>query len=96
MKRTRRFIAGAVCPKCRELDRIVLEAVDGEGAFRDGQRDVEQVQRRCVSCGFTELMVSQEPADGVVLPRARFERNKELAGAPPTKPQVVRLIDPKA
>ena len=36
----RRFIAGAVCPECGAMDRIVVEA-DGD-------------QRLCVSCGFTE------------------------------------------
>ncbi|MEQ8858231.1 MAG: YheV family putative metal-binding protein [Pseudomonadales bacterium] len=43
---TRKFIAGAVCPECRQMDRIVLE--DG-----DGQR-----RRRCVNCGHTDTMAS--------------------------------------
>ncbi len=38
----RRFIAGAICPQCRAMDRLLLETVE------DGQR------RRCVSCGFTD------------------------------------------
>ncbi len=38
----RRFIAGAVCPKCRAMDRLLIETVDG------GRR------RRCVSCGHTD------------------------------------------
>ncbi len=37
-----RFIAGAVCPECRAVDRIVVE---GSGEAR---------QRRCVSCGYTD------------------------------------------
>lgn len=45
----RRFIAGAVCPECGELDKIVVEA-DGD-------------QRLCVSCGFSEAR-PEPPAQG--------------------------------
>lgn len=86
MKTTKRFISGAVCPECRELDRTVLETV----ASDDDTEGATQVRRRCVSCGFTEIMESEAPANGVVLPRARFERNR----APAAEPQVVRLMDP--
>ncbi len=37
-----RFIAGAVCPNCRELDRIVIKEREGLSF------------RHCVSCGFSE------------------------------------------
>lgn len=49
----RRFVAGAVCPQCRAMDRIVIERGDG------GQR------RYCVACGYADTMpggASQEPA----------------------------------
>ena len=36
----RRFIAGAVCPRCGLMDKIVVE-VGGD-------------ERTCVSCGFTD------------------------------------------
>lgn len=39
-KQRRRFIAGAVCPRCGEMDRIVV--------------DLDTDQRECVSCGFSE------------------------------------------
>lgn len=48
-----RFIAGAVCPQCRAMDRLVVETVAG--------RD----QRRCVSCGYTDQRAgaaASEPA----------------------------------
>lgn len=38
--KTRRFIAGAVCPRCSAMDKIVV----------DGDTD----QRECVACGFSE------------------------------------------
>ena len=42
-KRQRRFIAGAVCPECRELDRLVVERIS-----------VTVQRRSCVACGFTD------------------------------------------
>lgn len=42
MRETRRFIAGAICPQCKALDKIVLH------------RKGEQQQRECVACGFKD------------------------------------------
>ncbi|MCZ6712280.1 MAG: YheV family putative metal-binding protein [Gammaproteobacteria bacterium] len=39
---TKRFIAGAVCPQCQVVDRLVVEQADGV------------TRRRCVSCGFSD------------------------------------------
>lgn len=36
----RRFIAGAVCPRCAEMDKIVV--------------DLDTDARECVACGFNE------------------------------------------
>ena len=36
----RRFIAGAVCPRCARMDKIVV--------------DLDTDQRECVACGFRE------------------------------------------
>ncbi|MDX1452610.1 MAG: YheV family putative zinc ribbon protein [Oleiphilaceae bacterium] len=44
---TKRFIAGAVCPRCGEMDRLVTF-----------ERDGDQI-RECVSCGFEEKQVAQ-------------------------------------
>lgn len=53
-----RFIAGAVCPECKALDRIVLE--DLEGVRR----------RRCVACGHTDTMATASAAE----PETRVSR----------------------
>ena len=37
---TRRFIAGAVCPRCGEMDKLVV--------------DSETDQRECVRCGYRD------------------------------------------
>lgn len=46
----RRFIAGAVCPRCSEMDSIVMYRLDG----------VEH--RECVSCDFSEKANFSTPA----------------------------------
>lgn len=48
-KATKRFIAGAVCPKCAEMDKLVMYKNE-EG------RDV----RECVACGYIDVMKSEE------------------------------------
>lgn len=40
----RRFVAGAVCPRCAEIDKIVVFNEDGKD------------YRACVSCDFKEEM----------------------------------------
>jgi uncharacterized metal-binding protein (TIGR02443 family) len=40
----KRFIAGAVCPRCSEMDKII--------AFNKDSKDF----RECVACGFLEEM----------------------------------------
>lgn len=59
-KSTKRFIAGAVCPQCQQMDRLVM--------YREGERSF----RECVSCGFHEEMLlsaaPQEPSTRVSKP----------------------------
>lgn len=43
----KRFIAGAVCPKCAEMDRLVSYTSE-QGTFKE-----------CVACGFIEKQVVQ-------------------------------------
>ncbi len=40
----KRFIAGAVCPRCKELDKLMVYKVDGQ--------DI----RECVACDFKDEM----------------------------------------
>ena len=44
----KRFIAGAVCPKCSEMDKIVVYNKEGKD------------YRECVSCGFNDEMRFQQ------------------------------------
>ena len=57
----RRFIAGAVCPRCGEQDKIVV--------------DTESDIRECVRCGFNEARPADtvaEPPTRVNRPAARL------------------------
>ena len=78
----KRFIAGAVCPKCKEMDRMMLEISE------DG--DEEEVQRRrCVSCGFSEdYTPSENRYDS--LPKGKREKTVSTSSTS----DVVRIIDP--
>ncbi|GGY60900.1 YheV family putative zinc ribbon protein [Marinobacter zhanjiangensis] len=52
MARTpKRFIAGAVCPRCAAMDRLTMYADD------DGVQ-----HRECVSCGFTDSQGGDGPS----------------------------------
>jgi uncharacterized metal-binding protein (TIGR02443 family) len=60
---SRRFIAGAVCPRCSAMDTILV--------------DRETDLRECVACGFTDprpkdkLAAATEPSTRVSRPAAR-------------------------
>ncbi len=79
----RRFIAGAVCPKCAEMDKTVMYRVN----------DTEQV-RECVRCGFKETI-----RDDVTLEEPTTRVNQPRVGEKPLahedELQVVNLLDPK-
>jgi len=48
----KRFIAGAVCPKCGEMDKIMMYQRDGVD------------QRECVRCGYhDEMRFEQNPQE---------------------------------
>ncbi|MEL0047628.1 MAG: hypothetical protein VW867_03205 [Gammaproteobacteria bacterium] len=93
MSKARRFISGAVCPSCREVDRTVIEPVAAESSLADlDDLATESIQRRCVACGFVEALQPGQTAVNAPLPRARYERSRETtARATP-----VRIIDPSA
>ena len=62
MSVTRRFIAGAVCPQCAELDRLVLYVGSSDN------------RRECISCGYRDALpggvqATHEPPTRVNQPR---------------------------
>lgn len=64
MASVKRFIAGAVCPRCSAMDRL-LTYTDDQGRYRE-----------CVACGFFEKMPEAEQP-GAEPPQTRVTRPLE-------------------
>jgi len=77
-----KFIAGAVCPACQAMDRIVVTG------------DAEDGERRCVACGYSD---STAPASGT-LPGTRFSKAPGAGEGSGTADEVtpVKIITPPA
>ncbi|MGB1906333.1 MAG: YheV family putative zinc ribbon protein [Spongiibacter sp.] len=82
--RPRRFIAGAVCPKCAEMDKTVMYRVS----------DTEQ-KRECVRCGHTETIHDEAPATAEPATRVNQPRVGEEALPHEDEVRVVSIIDPR-
>lgn len=80
-KSQRRFIAGAVCPRCAAMDKIVV--------------DMETDQRECVACGFNEARPSDTNAGGVSAQELPTRVSRASARRVETPAEAVRLIDPR-
>ena len=67
MASPKRFIAGAVCPRCAEMDKIMMFTTD----------DDKQV-RECVACGFTDAMSdAEQPANPELETRVNQRSNED-------------------
>lgn len=78
----KRFIAGAVCPRCAELDKLTMY-VNDQG---------EQV-RECVRCGYSDAMSANGEIEELGT-RVNQPRPGEPALAHEDEVQVVRVIGP--
>lgn len=74
----RRFIAGAVCPRCSEMDTIFVYREDGID------------HRECVSCDFQEQATVQDTPRELPTRVNRPSPNAEAAD----EVQVVKILDP--
>ncbi|MDX2349385.1 MAG: YheV family putative zinc ribbon protein [Porticoccus sp.] len=71
-KAQKRFIAGAVCPRCSEMDKLTVFIEDGKD-FRE-----------CVSCGFKEQMFLQS-APKELETRVNLTDEEKLAETKPVR-----------
>jgi uncharacterized metal-binding protein (TIGR02443 family) len=78
----RRFIAGAVCPRCSAMDKVVL--------YRDAQG---QSQRECVACGYKQAMNDDGPAHELPT-RVNQPRIGDKPLAHEVEVSAVTLVDP--
>jgi uncharacterized metal-binding protein (TIGR02443 family) len=82
----RRFIAGAVCPRCALMDKIVV--------------DLDTDYRSCVSCGFSEERPSESDAAETVPAKGAVREvptrvSRPAARRVETPAQPITFIDPK-
>jgi hypothetical protein len=80
----RRFIAGAVCPRCALMDKIVV--------------DLDTDERLCVSCGFSEKRPEAPEAGSVSVvspstPDIPTRVSRASARRVETPAEVITLID---
>ncbi len=64
----RRFIAGAVCPRCAKMDTVVVDSVTD--------------QRECVACGFSEARPVAQPQNELLTRVNRPARRVETPAEP--------------
>lgn len=81
----RRFIAGAVCPRCALMDKIVV--------------DVDTDERLCVSCGFSEARPGLPASSPLAVaahkpPELPTRVSRAAARRVETPAEAITLIDP--
>jgi uncharacterized metal-binding protein (TIGR02443 family) len=84
----KRFIAGAVCPRCSEMDKLMM--------YSD---DKQQQVRECVRCGYQDVMTDSGPkqlSTEEVTTRVNQPRIGEKPLAHEDEIQVVSIMDPVA
>lgn len=69
-KAKKRFIAGAVCPRCSEMDKLTIFS------------EAEKEYRECVSCGFKEQMFLQSEPKEINTRVNKTKEEKELEVQP--------------
>ena len=75
----KRFIAGAVCPRCSEMDKI--------RAWRDD--DAELQYRECISCGYQDEQSTKIEAQA---PELATRVNMPHVSSPDTEEVVINFI----
>jgi uncharacterized metal-binding protein (TIGR02443 family) len=80
----KRFIAGAICPDCRVVDRIVVETAAATPLLPELSR------RRCVSCEFCDEFSETSQRLSQAIPKGRAERAKNSD----EQASKVRILEP--
>ncbi|MDX1588333.1 MAG: YheV family putative zinc ribbon protein [Oleiphilaceae bacterium] len=76
----KRFIAGAVCPRCSAMDRIVMYSTE------------ENTYQECVSCGFRD----RQPTEDEMAQAAELEtRVRKKPSAAATQAQPIKFFPRK-
>lgn len=75
----KRFIAGAVCPSCKQMDTLQIFT-----------SDAGELIKECIECDFTGKMISEPGLKGE-LPEARISREELVLE---DNVDIVRIINP--
>lgn len=75
----KRFIAGAVCPRCAEMDRLVSYVPEGQSL----------PIRECVACGFSERLQEAQTEE---LPTRVNQPEPAPMAKPEVTEQVIRFV----
>lgn len=78
----RRFIAGAICPQCAELDKIVM--------YDDEQ---QRRWRECVSCGFRDIQSHSKDEPREITTRVNQPRPGQPSLAHEDQVDIVKVVD---
>ena len=73
MSTVKRFIAGAVCPRCAAMDRVVMYEDEG------------QQVRECIDCGFRDVMASEPETQELETRVNRKEKAPQATEAQPLR-----------
>lgn len=88
MELVKRFIAGAVCPRCGKMDSVRMH------------RDEEREYRECIECGFSDsLRLDGRPDPKEIDTRVHKEKHEDRLSAKAakleeTKAEPIKLMDP--
>jgi uncharacterized metal-binding protein (TIGR02443 family) len=86
MSVTKRFIAGAVCPRCGKMDAVRMH------------RDEEREYRECIACGFSDsLRLDGRPEPQEINTRVHKDKPEDRLSAKarasePVKAEPIRLF----
>ena len=91
VKVIKRFIAGAVCPRCAEMDKLRMYS-----------NEQGEQQRECVRCGYQDVMTEDGPktmaVDDISAEELSTRVNQPRVGEKPLahedEIQVVNILDP--
>ncbi|SEG84314.1 YheV family putative zinc ribbon protein [Marinobacterium lutimaris] len=82
MSAVKRFIAGAVCPRCAQMDSVRM------------YRDEEREYRECVKCGFEDsLRLDGRPDPEELETRVSAERSDKAPGSSDSERDQVQVIN---
>ena len=77
----KRFIAGAVCPRCGKMDKLKV--------------DMQDQRRECVACGYADALPDDAAAAAVPVEELKTRVTRARARRADSEAQAVHIVDLK-